>query len=85
MEEDISMQAHINKLHMIVDQLASIDHPISYEDWHGIYIYREFVMPSFHTLVSIIAILMDYLWSYGISVLRIVVRRIMVFKKSIQP
>jgi hypothetical protein len=38
MEEDISMQAHINKLHMIVDQLASIDHPISYENWHDVYI-----------------------------------------------
>jgi hypothetical protein len=78
MEEDISMQAHINKLHMIVDQLASIDHPISYENWHDVYIYREFVMSSFHTLVSIVAILMDYLWNYGISVLRIVVKRIMV-------
>jgi hypothetical protein len=61
------MQAHINKLHMIVDQLASIDHPISYENWHGIYIFMEFLMPSFHTLVvSFIAILMDYLWSYGV-------------------
>jgi hypothetical protein len=78
MEEDISTQSHINKLHMIVVQLASIDHPISYEDWHGIYIYREFVMPSFHTLVSFVTILMDYLWRYGISVWRIVVRRIMV-------
>ncbi len=70
---------------MIVDQLANIDHLISYENWHGIYIYREFVMPSFHTLVSFITILMDYLWSFGISVWKIVVRRTMVKKIHIQP
>ncbi len=43
------MQAHINKLHLIVDQLTNIDHPFSNEDLTFTFLGN--LPPSFHTLV----------------------------------
>ncbi len=43
------MQAHINKLHLIVDQLTNIDHPISNEDLSFTFLGN--LPSSFHTLV----------------------------------
>jgi len=43
------MQVHINKLHLIVDQLTNIDHPISNEDLTFTFLWN--LPPCFHTSV----------------------------------
>ncbi len=49
MEEGISMQAHINKLWMIANQLTNIDHQVFYEDLA--FTLLESLPSSFHTFL----------------------------------
>ncbi len=49
MEEGILVQVHISKVRMLVDQLASIDHPISIEDCA--FTFLGSLWSFFHTLV----------------------------------
>jgi hypothetical protein len=49
MEEDTSMQVHIDKFQMIIDQLTNIDHQVSDENLAFTLLVN--LPPSFHTLV----------------------------------